>query len=231
MLFRRLLPRKTKSSRAEHNALVRQVREEIRRRPPRPEYLRTRKPVIEDLKLIGCEVNTLEDLKYDTKQWKIAIPVLIDWLNRIEGDGPDGSKEELARLLAVPFAKGAEPALISAFHLAKNDSLKWAIGNSLCVLASPRYSTELLEIARNPAHGQSRQMVVYSLAKLKHPGAFDVAVECLKDDMVALHAIHALKMMKDSSAVLFLEPLSNNKNTAIRREAKKAIERLSQIHK
>src|SRR5689334_14657532 len=108
-IFKKLAPKKPKSRRQEHDKVVRAVREELRNSPPRPEYLESRAPVLEDLKLAGCEVRILEDLKWDLTRWKTAIPVLIAWLDRIEGDGPEDLKEEIARLLAVPFAKGAVP--------------------------------------------------------------------------------------------------------------------------
>jgi len=228
-IFGSLRSGRTKSPRAEHDEAVRKIRKELLEQPTRPEYLATRRPVLDDLRRVGCDVPTLEHLKADIKLWKAAVPVLIEWLDRLEGDGPDNLKEEIARLLAAKFAKGAEPALIRTFIAAQNPGLKWAAGNSLFVLASSKFAGELLAIARDRQHGTTRQMVVYGLWKLKSQQAYEAAVDCLDDEGVRLHAIYALGRMKNPKAIPLLEPLLNSERAGVRRETKKALERLRKI--
>ena len=69
-------------------------REQFRR------YLVIAGPVLDELSGIGYQTDTLDDLRYQGKPWKTALPVLLRWLPKI--DDP-GVKESIVRCLSVPW--------------------------------------------------------------------------------------------------------------------------------
>ena len=69
--------------------------------------IKTRRPIIEKLKLIGCEVETLQDFGERSRRLESCDSQGVSsslWME-IQGDGPDNLKEEIARLLRCPVCQ------------------------------------------------------------------------------------------------------------------------------
>src|ERR1700694_1609578 len=93
-------------------------------------------PIVEALIAEGFHVQSIADLVNKRQDYKKAIPLLMHWL---ENTSNEATKKDLARALAVPWAKPtAAPGLIREFLRSCDQSpagLKWVLGNALEVVA------------------------------------------------------------------------------------------------
>lgn len=185
-------------------------------------------PVLRDVRARGLAVESVADLFNKKLEYRAVVPVLIDWLPRIDNRDV---KEDIVRALSVKWAKGtpAAKALVAEFERADdpgNLGLRWAIGNALEVLASDELAEDLMRLARERRYGRAREMVVLALGKLKDPRAADVLLYLLEDDEVVGHAVSALGKLRVAKARSRIEPLVEHPKAWIRQEARKALLRI-----
>ncbi|TFV95288.1 hypothetical protein [Orlajensenia leifsoniae] len=179
--------------------------------------------LIDDLNAVGYPIRRIDELK----AWRYvdAVPVLIDWLTRLDGI----EQEVVIRALTVPWAKplALEPMLAVFSSMSPDESGKrWAAGNALDVLWSDSHFDDLARIAVDVGYGESRQMVVYGMRKSKDPRAVDLLIELLDDDDVVAHAISALVRLRAGKARRKLKQLLDHPRPYIRKEAQKALDRI-----
>lgn len=182
-------------------------------------------PILDDLKQIGYEVQSLDALRRTKKNYKSAIPVLLRWLPRIENSK---LKQSIVRTLSVPWANPeAIVPLINEFKKTPNSDekagLKWAIGNALAVIADDSILDEIISLSQDKEHGKAREMVVLSLSNMKDDRAVDVLVDLLNDDQVCGHAIMALGKLRASKVYPKIEMFLNHPKKWISEEARKAL--------
>lgn len=184
-------------------------------------------PLLKDLADIGFLYDSLDDLRKSRRNYREAVPILLKWLRRIHDYEV---KESIVRTLTVPWAKpDAAGPFISEFRGlsgADAQSLKWAIGNGLTVVADETVVDDLIELATDPRHGKSREMIAIALGNMKDARVADVLVSLLHDEQVAGHAIVGLGKLKSPRTRPSIEPFVNHSKAWIRSEAKKAIARI-----
>ena len=180
--------------------------------------------VVEALRAIGLHTSSVWDLVNSKEAYPAAIPVLMRLLPM---DLDPAEKEGIVRALTVKEARGiASKPLIDEFKKASDPSLKWAIGNALSIVADDSVFDQIADLALDKRNGRGRQMIVLGLGTMKNPRAVDVAIELLQDAEVAGHAVVALRKLKPAKARRALEPFLESPHSWIRREAKKALERI-----
>lgn len=139
--------------------------------------------LVRDLSAVGVPVTSVWNLVNSNEQYLLAIPVLLNHLDRTY---PAKVREGIVRALSVPAARGvASPALISAFEQEQDAQLKWVIGNALSVVADEPSVAEIARIARNPRHGEARQMLLLALSRIGTQTARGILEELLRDDELA----------------------------------------------
>ena len=185
-------------------------------------------PVVEALRSHGFAVESVADLFNQKLDYRDAIAILLDWLPRVRN--PD-VKEDMVRALAVKWArKTAAPRwLLAEFEQADDATgtgLRWAVANALEVLASDEIADGMIALATDRGYGKAREMIVLGLGKLKDPRVPEVLVGLLADDEVVGHAVMALGKLRARSARSYLQPLLDHPRAWIRKEVKKAIERI-----
>jgi HEAT repeat protein len=183
---------------------------------------------VADLATVGVVVEDPWDLVNTERSYPQAIPVLLDWLDRLEREVPederDKFREALLRALTVKEAPGfAAPALIREFRRARPGVTRWTVGNGLEVVADDRVFNDLVEIARDRGFGRDRQMVVLALARTSDPRATGVLAALLDDDDVAGQAVMALGRLRATEMRPAIERLLASPKPWVRSEAKKAL--------
>ena len=190
-------------------------------------------PIMVELRHLGYNFETVDDLRQSGIRYQSAIPVLLHWLPRLQS-----AKESVVRALSVPWAKpAAGPILIREFKRnpagESSDqvhSLRWAIGNALEVLVDKTLTDEMIELASNKQYGTARQMIVLGLGKIHDPRSIETLIALLKDKDVAGHAAKALGKLKAREALRALEGLVDHPQAWIRNEVKKAVARITKNH-
>ena len=188
---------------------------------------------LEDLRQVGVDVTDPWDLVNTRSSYRPAIPVLLRWLALADSDVPaherDRFREAVVRSLGVKEARGhAAPALVEEFRRpGSSPDVRWAAGNALSVVADDGVFDDLVLLARDRSYGRAREMLPLALARTKHPEAVQVLLELLDDDEIAGHVVMALGKLGRSEARSAIEPLVEHPKPWVRREAKKALQRLA----
>lgn len=178
----------------------------------------------------GLSVQSVFELVNSKNAYPQAIPILLECLPSI---GDKWIKEGVVRALSVKEARGiADRVLVNEFDLISPmdrelQSLKWAIGNALSVVATDVVQDHLVALALDRKHGKSREMIVVALANFRNRRIVDVLIKLLDDDEVCGHAIVALAKLKAREAVPLIQRFNNHSRPWVRREAEKALDKLA----
>jgi len=190
------------------------------------EYDREAAPLRAELAKAGFRVDSIDDLHNQRLDYRDAIPILLEWLPRIENRNV---KESVVRALTVKWAKPtAAPLLVAEFRRADDSSelgLRWAIGNALAEVAGDSVFEEVAALAEDRRFGRSREMVALALGNMKDPRAVKILRGLLADEDVAGHAVMALGKLRAKEAREDIEPFLKHPKAWIRKEASKALKR------
>lgn len=182
--------------------------------------------LVKDLNSIGIKVTTVWDLVNTSERYADAIPILLDHLQK---DYHEKNIEGIIRALAVKEAKGkATPYLITMYHQIPkdNDSLRWAIGNTIDMTITQDDLKSILPIVQDKTNGTSRQMFVIALGKIKSAEVEDVLINLLNDDEVVAHALIALGRIKSQKAKDKIAILTDHPKPLVKKEAQKALKKV-----
>ncbi|PQQ66793.1 HEAT repeat domain-containing protein [Acetivibrio saccincola] len=179
--------------------------------------------LIQEVREKGVEITNINDLMKINMKYRDLVPILLKHLNEVTDES---DKEFIVRCLGVKgFVEAAKP-LISEFYKSNNVSFKWAIGNSLSIIADEESLPEMIKIAQEKEHGIARQMIVDGLGAFKREDVKSVLVKLLNDDDVVGHAISGISKTRDKDLIKYIEPFITYKIKWIRNEARKAIKKL-----
>ncbi len=187
--------------------------------------------VAKALRGAGVKVDSVFDLVNTRRSYKEAIPMLMELLPTIQ---EPWIKEGVVRALAVKEAVGEEVAraMIREFEaidpsaLPVEQGLKWAIANTLSVIARDPVFEEVAALARERQHGKAREMLAVALGNMRDPRAVGVLVELLGDEEVAGHALMALGKLKAQGAKAAIERFRDHPKPWVRKEAERALAKI-----
>jgi hypothetical protein len=143
-------------------------------------------------------------------------------------------KQGVVRALATPEARGIAGAPLIAEFLRlpfsgegtpAQESLKWAIANTLAIVAAPAEFQHLKAILGDSRHGKSREMVALAIAASGVPAAAELLCVSLADPQIAGHCLKALNMIRASCDSEQVSKLAEDKRAWVRREAKQLAKR------
>lgn len=199
-------------------------------RPSKSRAAEDDKRIVKALRENGIEVSSVYDLV--NRPSSRAIPVLMRFLDE---DLEPAIKEGVVRALSIkPASRVAIRPMINAFKRPNlPDSLRWAIGNAIEVLATEDVLPELLQLVGDKRYGRARQMVVLAIGKLKsartNTDVLDALIRLLEDEEVRGHAIAALGKLRAACARQNIQSYLNHSNAWIRKEARKTLERIEKV--
>lgn len=189
-------------------------------------YAEYEKPLVDELVQAGLNVTSSWDLVNTKSSYKAAIPILVKHLSM---PYYVKNKEGIVRALAVREAKRvACRAIIDEYHKAPKDDLnyRWAFGNTMAVIMTPEYIEDVIAIVQDKSNGESRQMFVAALGKLKSQRAGNALIDLLNDDEVVLDALRALAKLKSAKAIERISLLLNHPNPSVMKEARKTLKKV-----
>jgi hypothetical protein len=178
---------------------------------------------------LGIHIDSVFDLVNSNRDYQKAIPILIDELDVCVPT--DRTFEGIVRALAVKHARDIDISslLFAKFRSTPRElsSVRWAIGNTIEVIAGADDLANTLQIALDSTAGPARQMFVYTLRRYKSPEVTAALGQLINDPDVGLHAMTALTAHKDLNPEILkkVETLVTSKNKTIRRSAEKLLKR------
>jgi hypothetical protein len=154
-----------------------------------------------------------------------AYPVLMEWLPRAQFEPV---KEAVARRLAeTGRSSETARALLREYRLATDESLRWAIADSLVHVAPSTDLPEIVELAADRGGGRGRQMLVYALWRVPSDRSREVILDLLDDPEVAPHAMFSLRrVFGNHEARRRLEPLADHPSERVSAAARDALRRI-----
>lgn len=176
---------------------------------------------------IGLRIDDVYDFVNTRESYPEAIPTLIDLLQNKELTNPK-LLEGLVRALAVKEAKGlANKVVIEKFVQAEHEMWRWAIGNTINVIATVNDLDQIIQIVTKRKYGTARQMPTLALGKFKYPKVEETLISLLDDNDVLPHALSALGKHRSIKAKTVIESLLDHTSQLVRKEAKMALKRIN----
>jgi HEAT repeat protein len=181
------------------------------------------RPILDELRDLGYDVQHVQDLYLKQMRYRAAIPALVAWIPRVRDPTV---KEMLVRAVTDRAARGiAGPTLIQAFETAEGSwsGLPWAIGNAIDAVADDSILEDMLRLARNPEYGRAREMIVIGLGRFRRPEVVQALIELLDDPDVSGHAVKALAKLQPPEARRALERFIEDDRGWVKQAARRAI--------
>lgn len=203
-------------------------REENRRR-----YAEAAAGLLADLAAAGFVVETLAQLRQRGVGDRRAVPVLAKWLPRISYLP---LKRDVIATLGSPWARPAAAGpLVAEFRRVDPDedtadtSVRWSIGDALERVADESVMDDLIAIATDVGQGRHRALVVAALGNMgkARDRVSSVLMALLDDEVVAAYAVMGLGKLRAHEARPMVEPFLDHPEAWVRKEARKALARLS----
>lgn len=167
-----------------------------------------------------------ETLQYMPKEKDIIVPLVLQYFQYAT------EIEDKKTLLPWLYYNGlyqAVPVLIHEFETCSAEGrllYGWELGDTLYKIRCKQYTKEYMEIIQKKEYGISRQMVVMLLGTIKCYESAPILFSLLPDEDITLHVLTALGQVGRLEYIPALETYTHSSNSARRKGAKLAIERI-----
>ena len=192
-------------------------------------YSAAAEPLFAALRLAGCNVESLKELREigarSGQAYRAAVPTLIRWVGEASNQA---LKDDIVRTLTLPAAApDAARPLIDEFKRtedARETGLRWTIANALAVVADKSVFDDIVGLLLDKSYGKSREMLALALAATGDSRSAAVLNSLLDDEVVVGHAIMALRKLKAPVRADRVQQLLEHPKAWIRKEAKRAVQ-------
>ena len=190
------------------------------------------KGLLDELKAVGIEIESVYDLVNTKASYPEAIPILI---RHVPKAYHERNKDGIIRALTVKEATGkANAVLIAEYHKTPKEkmNLRWVIGNAIYIIVTKADVESIIPIVQDKENGYTRDRFILALGKVKSEQAENVLIKLLDDEEVVVQsAIEALGRMKSTKARGKIEQLLTAPKKEIRKEAEKALKKIDRSSK
>ena len=128
-----------------------------------------------------------------TNTYEQSLPILLEHLQR---SYPDAVREGIARALAVPAAKFAWPSLVNLYRQETVRRTKDGLAVAISNIADDETLDELIALARDVGHGESRVLLLNALERSRLPKARKALMELGGDPMLQKEVQRILNRLK-----------------------------------
>jgi hypothetical protein len=192
--------------------------------------LKERAEIQADLLCKGIFVEYFPYDLYKSKDlWLSCVPTIKEWNFKVKSNDVF---ETLIRLLAIPPLKKTSTAkeIIGEFYrTGLSDGTKWAIGNTMEVIANDEVLDDIIAIIDDKSNGKAREMFAVALGNMKDPKVVPCLVNLLDDEDMTGHAIMGLSKLKAVSTIDDIRKAENHPRTWVRKEAQKTVRKFEKI--
>jgi hypothetical protein len=176
-------------------------REKARQREKRTEHLLAEeRPILNDLRAIGWNVESVWFLMKKADRYPEVIPVL---LKHVLLPYSDRTKEGLARALATRDAKGAWPTLVEEYRKAPMGmengiklGAKTGFADALAAAVTDNTIDQLIALAKDRSHGGSRLVLLRGLRRSRTAAAREALEELASDPELSMEIARWKKKRK-----------------------------------
>lgn len=168
--------------------------EEFRRKEQ--EYARAEVPLVQELHSAGLAVRSVWDIvngKVEVGSHAEVLPIL---LHHLRCPYPDAIRDGIARAMAIPDAKFAWSDLVKLYRHEHERRAKDGLAVAISHIADDDTLDELIELARDAAHGESRVLLLNALERSRLPKAQKALMELGGDPMLQKEVQRILRRRK-----------------------------------
>ncbi len=153
--------------------------EERERQRKQADWREAEAPLVDELHMAGFEVDSAWGLVNRSTPYPEALPILLEHLERAY---PDRVREGIARALAVRDAKFGWETLTRLYRqeVAGTDA-KDGLAAAIAAVADDEVIDQVIGLARDATHGDSRLLLLRALARSKDPQARGALEEFAED--------------------------------------------------
>lgn len=185
--------------------------------------------VCEALSSAGIQISNVYELVNTTNWYNDAISVLVELLPSVNSLR---IKEGIVRALSIKGIDAeATKLLIREYELydtsADNASIKWALANAISITVEHGLAEDLVQLIKNKKHGKSRGILLTAFERVKYDKVVDFLITALEDDDLAVYSIATLGKLRASEALPYLERYLTHPEARVRKEAQKAVSKIS----
>jgi hypothetical protein len=137
--------------------------------------------LLRELAAVGVRISTVWDLVNTSAPYTAALPILLDHLKRPYSDG---TREGIARALAVRATRPIGwSVLVDEFEKTElsKKRVKDGIAVALAGASDDTVISELIELAKDRRHGESRLLLLLGIKRSRLPEAKDAIKELASD--------------------------------------------------
>jgi HEAT repeat protein len=168
--------------------------EERERRRKQAEWRQAEAPLVDELREAGFQVDSAWDLVNTSTPYPEALPILLEHLER---PYPDRVREGIARALAVRDAKFGWETLTRLFRQEEaGTDAKDGLAVAIAAVADDDVFGDLIALARETTHGESRILLLSALARSQDPQARSALKELEADPELATEVRRIFRRMK-----------------------------------
>ena len=186
--------------------------------------------IVNDLAKKDILIEQFPDDLYKSKElWMSCIPTIKEWVFKAKSDD---IFQLLISMLAIPPLKKTSTAkeIIGQFYRPGiSDGTKWAIGNTMEVIANDEVLDDIVAIIDDKSNGKAREMFAVALGNMKDPKVVPYLVNLLDDENLTGHAIMGLSKLKAICTIDDIRKVENHPRTWVRKEAQKTIRKFEKI--
>jgi hypothetical protein len=145
------------------------------------------RPLLHELRAAGYEIDSVWDLVNTSTPYPAALPILLDHLQRAY---PNRVRDGIARALAVRPASFGWPILANEYRNASASDIdvKQGLAAALAETATRDTEDELIELIRDPVHGESRLILLTGLRRLRTARGREVIKSLTSDPVLGQEA-------------------------------------------
>jgi hypothetical protein len=139
-------------------------------------------PLVKALQAAGISVTSVWDLVNTSARYPGAIPVLLSHLGR---PYPDEIAAGIARALAVDDARPHWRTIVAEYERADAVIMPQKKDGLACAVATTAGMSEVIRLIVDPAHGNSRLLLLLALRRSKDPKAVATVRDLARDPLFA----------------------------------------------
>jgi hypothetical protein len=145
------------------------------------DWHRAEAPLVAELRRAGFQVDSAWDLVNTSTPYPAALPILLEHLAR---PYPDRVREGIARALAVRDARFGWEILLRLYREEEaGTDAKDGLAVALAAASDDQVADDVISVAQDPAHGESRLLLLRGLKRSRAPQA-KAALESFAGDPV-----------------------------------------------
>ena len=182
----------------------------------------------QEVQSCGIKYETVNQIVSFVPKYKDSlIPIAVKYYNLSKNRRSDNEQNFFLSFFCVKGLDNIVPMLLDDFKKEATTNLtRWFISDCLYKIRSRLYIDDYLKIAADSKYGNNRQMIILLLGSLKDDRAIPVLLTLVDDRDVTLHVIIALGNYKNESFRCIFEKYATSDNSTLRKNAKKALEKL-----